>query len=60
MEVFGVACIWRESGDRRSVLSWCVWQESGFSRREDVFKFNLLSNFMNVVLSMRFGRIMLQ
>jgi hypothetical protein len=22
-------------------LCWCVWQESGFSRREDVFKFNL-------------------
>jgi hypothetical protein len=28
-------------GVRRSVLCRCVWQESGFSRREDVFTFNL-------------------
>jgi hypothetical protein len=33
---------WRESGVRRSVLCWCVWQEFGFSRREDVFIFNLV------------------
>jgi hypothetical protein len=38
----GGVCVWRESGVRRSVLCWCVWQESGFSRREDVFTFNLL------------------
>jgi hypothetical protein len=29
-------------GVRRSVLCWCVWQESGFSRREDVFTFDLV------------------
>jgi hypothetical protein len=29
-------------GVRRSVLCWCVWQECGFSRREDVFTFNLV------------------
>jgi hypothetical protein len=31
-----------QSGVRRSVLCFCVWKESGFSRREDVFTFNLL------------------
>jgi hypothetical protein len=30
-----------ESGVRRSVLCWCFRQESGFSRREDVFTFDL-------------------
>jgi hypothetical protein len=36
---------------------WCVWQESGFSRREDVFTFNLLKrNFINFVLSMPFAK----
>jgi hypothetical protein len=40
----GEVCFWLESGVRRSVLCWCVWQESGFSRREDVFTFNLLKN----------------
>jgi hypothetical protein len=24
------------------VSCWCVWQESGFSRRDDVTKFNLV------------------
>jgi hypothetical protein len=38
----GGICVWRESGVRGSVLCWCVWDESGFSRREDVFKFNLV------------------
>jgi hypothetical protein len=38
----GGICVWRESGVRRSVLCWCVWQESDFSRREDVFTFNLV------------------
>jgi hypothetical protein len=32
-----------ESGLRLSVLCWWVRQESGFSRREDVFTFNLFS-----------------
>jgi hypothetical protein len=52
---YGGVCVWREPGVRRSVLCWCVWQESGFSRRENVFTFNLLkkkSNFINFVLSM--------
>jgi hypothetical protein len=31
-----------ESGIIRSVLCRSVWKESGFSRREDVFIFNLL------------------
>jgi hypothetical protein len=32
--------IWSlESGSR--FFCWCFWQESGFSRREDVFMFNL-------------------
>jgi hypothetical protein len=31
-------------------LCWCVWQESGFSRREDIFAFNLLyKKCINVV-----------
>jgi hypothetical protein len=37
--------VWRSlhlAGVRWSVLCWCVWQESGFSRREDVFTWNLL------------------
>jgi hypothetical protein len=34
--------VWRESGVRRSVLCWCVRQEFGFSRREDIFTFNLI------------------
>jgi hypothetical protein len=38
----GGICDWWESGIRRLVLCRCVWQESGFSRREDVFTFNLL------------------
>jgi hypothetical protein len=38
----GYGGVWRESGVRQSVLSWCVWQESGFRRRQDVFTFNLL------------------
>jgi hypothetical protein len=38
----GGVCFWQESGVWRSVLCWCVWQESGFSRREDVFTFNLI------------------
>jgi hypothetical protein len=38
----GGVCVWRESGVRRSVLCWCIWQESGFSRREDIFAFDLL------------------
>jgi hypothetical protein len=42
MAGYGGVCVWRESVVRRSVLCWCVWQESGFSRREDVFTFNLL------------------
>jgi hypothetical protein len=33
---------WSLSGVRRSVLCFCVWKETGFSRREDVFTFNLL------------------
>jgi hypothetical protein len=37
----GGVCVWRESGARWSVLCLYVWQESGFSRREDVFTFNL-------------------
>jgi hypothetical protein len=55
-------CVWRESGVKWSVLCWCVWQESGFSRREDVVTFNLLKkrDFINFVLSMRFGKIILQ
>jgi hypothetical protein len=39
---YGGVCDWRESEVRRSVLCWCLWQESGFSRREDVFSFNLV------------------
>jgi hypothetical protein len=39
---YGGVCVWRESGVRRSVLCWRVWQESGFSRSEDVFRFNLV------------------
>jgi hypothetical protein len=38
--------VWRESGVRLSVLSWCVWQERGFSRREDVITFNFLINVL--------------
>jgi hypothetical protein len=38
----GGVCVWRESGDRRSVLCWCDWQEYGFSHRKDVFTFDLL------------------
>jgi hypothetical protein len=38
-------CIWRESGVRRSVLSWCFSHESGFSRREDVFYIDLINKF---------------
>jgi hypothetical protein len=34
--------VWRESGVRGSVLCWCVLEESRFSRREDVFTFNLV------------------
>jgi hypothetical protein len=54
--------VWREYGVRRPALCWCVWQEYGFSRREDVFIFNLLflRNFINVVLSERFAKIMLR
>jgi hypothetical protein len=39
-----------ESGVRWSVLCWCVWQESDFSRREDVFTFNLLNEQMLYIL----------
>jgi hypothetical protein len=35
-------CFWRESGVRRSVLSWCIWLKFGFSRREDVSTSNLI------------------
>jgi hypothetical protein len=38
----GGVCVPRESGVRWSVLCWYVWQESGFSRREDIFAFNLV------------------
>jgi hypothetical protein len=45
----GCGGVWRSlfggslgSGVRQSVLCWCVWQGSGFSRREDVFTFNLV------------------
>jgi hypothetical protein len=49
-------CVWRESGIRRSVLCRCVWQESGFSRREDVFTFDLLyKKIINCVLLIRFA-----
>jgi hypothetical protein len=41
MGVSGI-CVWREPGVRRSVLCCCVWQESGLSRRENIFKFNLV------------------
>jgi hypothetical protein len=33
--------VWTLESGGRSVLCWCVCQESGFSRREDVFAFNL-------------------
>jgi hypothetical protein len=57
----GGVCVWRESGDRRSVLCWCVWQESGFSRREDFFTFNLFERyFINCVLSVRFVKTIVQ
>jgi hypothetical protein len=46
----GGDCFWLDSGVRRSVLCWCVWQESGFSRREDVFTFNLLYKEMLKIL----------
>jgi hypothetical protein len=38
----GEACVWRESGVRRSVLCWGVCHESGLSRCEDVFTFDLV------------------
>jgi hypothetical protein len=37
--------VWRNlllAGVRCSILCWYDWQESGFSRREDVFTFNLV------------------
>jgi hypothetical protein len=50
-----------ESAVRRSVLCWCVWQESGFSRHEDVFRFNLKKIiFANILLSMRFLKTIMQ
>jgi hypothetical protein len=58
---YGGVCLWQESGVGWSVLCWCVWQESGFSRREDVFTFNLLKiKIITFVLPMRFAKIMLQ
>jgi hypothetical protein len=36
------AYVWWESVVMRLDLCWCIWQESGFSRREDVFTFNLV------------------
>jgi hypothetical protein len=55
--------VWRKlrlAGVRRSVSCWCLWQKSGFSRREDVFSFNLFHrHFINFVLSMRFAKIKL-
>jgi hypothetical protein len=56
----GGVCIWRESGVKRSVSSWCVSQESGFSRREEVTHLFAVRNFINFVLSIRFTKIMLQ
>jgi hypothetical protein len=38
----GIWRILRLAGVWQSVLCWCVWQKSGFSRREDVFTFNLV------------------
>jgi hypothetical protein len=36
-----------------------VWQESDFSRREDVFTFNLIKiHFLHVVPSVIFAKIM--
>jgi hypothetical protein len=51
-----------KSGVRMSVLFWCFWQESGFSRREDVFTFNLVYKemFISSVLSIGFAKTMLQ
>jgi hypothetical protein len=50
----GGVCVCQESGVRRSVLCWCFWQRAGFSRREDVFTFNLLCNEMFCVLYFQF------
>jgi hypothetical protein len=62
----GYGGFWRslrfaEVRSQASVLCWCIWQEPGFSRREDVFTCNLdKKNFMRLVLSMQFAKIVLQ
>jgi hypothetical protein len=44
------ACFWRESGVRLSVLCLCVWQQYAFSRRENVFTFNLLCEEVHIYI----------
>jgi hypothetical protein len=46
----GGVCVWRESGVRRSVLCCAFGKESGFSRREDVFTFNLIKKDILLIL----------
>jgi hypothetical protein len=45
----GEIYVLRESEVRRPVLYCCVLQDCGFSRREDVFTFNLLYKSLEFV-----------
>jgi hypothetical protein len=56
----GGVFVWRVSRIRRPVLSWYVCNKSVFSHREDIACNLLLINFINVVPSMRFTKIMMQ
>jgi hypothetical protein len=48
----GRACIWRESGVRRSILCW--FQESGFSHHEDKLHNELFRLYLTLYLKHKF------
>jgi hypothetical protein len=57
----GGVCVWQQLV-RPSVLYWCVRKKRGFSRREDILRFNSLNkiNFVSIVLSMPLEKLTLQ